>query len=451
MTDNIVLNPGFGGDIIATDDINGEHHQQVKIEFGGENTASAVTAYSRLPVEVTFADSDVRDAFGSIRVSNPKGLGQYKHTRLIHSAWATATGPSGDASSSLDTNRASRLLYVGTTANDGIIHQTKKYFPYQPGKSQFIAITGRFGAVYNGVTQRIGYFDNDNGLFFQIDENGVGVTIRDSVSGSVHESTVYQSNWNVDAMDGTGPSGVTLDPTKAQIFIIDFQWLGTGRVRFGFFIDSQMYYVHHFFHANNISSAYMSTADLPLRAEVSNSVLIPSGSTTMELICAVAESERGSSNSGIQFSVGTPATDPVNMATGRRPLLSIRFKDGVKGIQITELNAEVLAPANSSNAFKWELIHNPTISDAASWQPVTSSYLEFDYSRSGSVTGGHVLAGGYGATAAGVTKTNLLEIETQMGFGVDINGNRDEFVLVVEKQQGQAVDFYGTLSWKEIY
>jgi hypothetical protein len=45
-------------------------------------------------------------------------------------------------------------------------------------------------------------------------------------------------------MDGTGRSGITLDVTKTQIFIVDLEWLGVGRVRLGFVIDGKIYYCH---------------------------------------------------------------------------------------------------------------------------------------------------------------------------------------------------------------
>lgn len=44
------------------------------------------------------------------------------------------------------------------------------------------------------------------------------------------ENIIAQANWNIDKMDGTGPSGMTLDPTKLNVFDIQFQYLGAGNI-----------------------------------------------------------------------------------------------------------------------------------------------------------------------------------------------------------------------------
>jgi hypothetical protein len=50
MTDNVVLNPSAGGETVASDEIGGFHHQRVKMEFGGDGTATEVKHASPLPV-----------------------------------------------------------------------------------------------------------------------------------------------------------------------------------------------------------------------------------------------------------------------------------------------------------------------------------------------------------------------------------------------------------------
>ena len=67
------------------------------------------------------------------------------------------------------------------------------------------------------------------------------------------DNKIIQSNWNVDVFNGTGASGITLDFSKSQIFFIDYEWLGTGRVRCGFFIDGIPYYCHAI-HNSNINN-----------------------------------------------------------------------------------------------------------------------------------------------------------------------------------------------------
>ena len=105
-----------------------------------------------------------------------------------------------------------------------------------------------------------------DGIFFEADGD---VSWNICKNGTITES-VPQSAWNVDPLDGTGASGITLNLSAAQIAIIDYQWLGVGRVRTGFVIDGLPYYVHYFNHSNNptFKSVYMSTPNLPIRYDI---------------------------------------------------------------------------------------------------------------------------------------------------------------------------------------
>ena len=46
------------------------------------------------------------------------------------------------------------------------------------------------------------------------------------------DNWVLQADWNVDVMDGSGKSGMTLDPTKGNIYRIQYQYLGYGSLCF---------------------------------------------------------------------------------------------------------------------------------------------------------------------------------------------------------------------------
>lgn len=59
---------------------------------------------------------------------------------------------------------------------------------------------------------------------------GTSTTLQESALGV--ENWIPQSEWIGDSCDGTGPSGITLDPTKFNVFQINFRWLGAGEMRF---------------------------------------------------------------------------------------------------------------------------------------------------------------------------------------------------------------------------
>ena len=82
---------------------------------------------------------------------------------------------------------------------------------------------------------------------------------------------VPQSQWNIDKMDGTGPSGYILNPARMQMVYIDYTWYGAGFIRFGFrATDGNIYYCHKMPNNNANTEAYMRSGNLPARYEAVN-------------------------------------------------------------------------------------------------------------------------------------------------------------------------------------
>lgn len=87
------------------------------------------------------------------------------------------------------------------------------------------------------------------------------------------DNWIPQSQWNRDPMNGTGPSRLTLDPSKLNVFQIDFQWLGVGVMRFS--IESQttgkFVEVHRVLFANQNTQMTVSNPSLRVGYAVVNS------------------------------------------------------------------------------------------------------------------------------------------------------------------------------------
>jgi hypothetical protein len=87
----------------------------------------------------------------------------------------------------------------------------------------------------------------------------------------VTERRVPQSQFNVDKLDGTGPSGYLLDATKMQMLMIQYTWYGAGFVDYGVRGPMGNYIFCHRFMNNNINyEAYMRTGNLPCRYQAIN-------------------------------------------------------------------------------------------------------------------------------------------------------------------------------------
>ncbi len=235
------------------------------------NDAPTNVAITGQPISVTTdpgtgTKSAGVDAFGRLRVSNPLTLFDSSHRYRDNNLWSTSTASGGTAT--FNANEGLVDLVVGTTSGSKVYRETTKVFSYQPGKSLLVMTTFVLNSAKNNLRQRVGYYGTDNGIYLEL--GGVGGNIlsfveRSSVSGTPTETKIAQSSWNVDKMDGTGPSGYTLNIAKAQILWMDIEWLGLGTVRLGFVIDGKFILCHQFHHSNLITSTYITTASLQLR------------------------------------------------------------------------------------------------------------------------------------------------------------------------------------------
>jgi hypothetical protein len=396
------------------------------------------------------------DAFARQRVAAPTTLlaaqFQYDTNPLLFNTSVTSSGTVTKTA-----NESSLTLSTGGTASGAqAINQTKSYFRYEPGKSQLIVMTGFLGAQKTNVQSRIGYFDASDGMYFEVDGTlGASVNQRSSTSGSPVTTSVQQINWNLDRMDGTGPSGVTLNFATTQIFIIDLQWLGVGRVRFGFDVAGVVIYCHQFLNENSIVSPYSNTANLPCRAEITNTGIAAS-TTTMKQICAAVSSEGGVENPvAYKFNASNKST-PITAASGTRtPLVSIQpkttFNSIVNRTRLEVASAEIFV-TGSAPVF-WELVYNGTLTGSPAFNSAdANSGVNFDIAASG-CTGGTAVLSGYTGGGSGSAKSGTGNIPIVQNFPFTLNfaGNaaEDTWSLCATGIGGTAPSF-GVLSWLEV-
>ncbi len=223
------------------------------------------------------------DSFGRLRTSSPLTLFDSSHRYGDNQLWSTETISSGTAVFNADQGLVD--LNITSAIGSKVVRETNKVFAYQPGKSLLVLNTFVMGAAQDGLIHRVGYYGNENGFYLEQKDVEISFVKRSLVTGLVTETPVIQGDWNGDKLDGTGPSGLTLDLTKAQILWMDLEWLGVGSVRVGFVINGQFIVCHTFNHANIIASTYITTASLPLRYEIFNTAET-SGASTLKQICS---------------------------------------------------------------------------------------------------------------------------------------------------------------------
>jgi hypothetical protein len=381
-----------------------------------------------IPVVTQPADATT-DAFGRLRVSTPKTLFDAKQpVDNLPLLFNDVQASGGGTSSTYTKNRASTTLGVSASTAGRRVRQSKRRINYQPGKSPLIEMTRLLTGVGAGNTFEIALADDRNGLGFMNVDGVTYVFKRSFLTGEAVETLVPQDMWNIDRMDGHGLSGITLDVSKNQIFFVDLQYLGVGRVRYGFNIDGQLYYCHEFNHANTTSGVYMSTPNLPIRSVLTNDGT--GGAATLEHICDTYIIEGGEELTGIDRTFGrgiTPVTNVVNTWTAA---LSWRLKS--THFDITTIPQAISIYAPSSASYEWGLFLNPTIGgvDAASWVSLADSAIEYDVSRTVTnvISGGYELLGGY--ATADTSLTGVI-IPTQLIIGSTYAGVADQLVLAV--------------------
>jgi len=393
-------------------------------------------------------DVGATDAFGRLRVSAPLTLFDSSHRFADNDLWNEKI--TGTASSTFDSDAGLILLDVGDTSGDEIIRETTKVFSYQPGKSLLILTTFVFAEPKANLRQRAGYFGSANGMYFEANGTTLSLVERNSVTGSVAETKVNQADWNIDVMDGTGPSGFTLDPSKAQILYMDIEWLGLGTVRMGFVINGLFVHCHSFHHANLIEGTYITTASLPLRQEITN-IGDTSGVSQQKQICSSVLSEGGYELRGKQQAVGTPIATPKTLTTADTyyPVISLRLKsDRLDAIAI--ITAASFLGVDSGN-YNWRIVAGNTIT-AGTWVSAGNN-SSIEYNLTGTATsGGRVLASGWlSSTNQSAGNIDLLK-EALFKFQLERNTftSTPEVISLVVACDTASADTYSTLDWEEI-
>jgi len=123
--------------------------------------------------------------------------------------------------------------------------------------------------IIKGQVYEVSKIDSDTAL--NITPAYRGVTISGSRYLRSETFRVPQSQWNIDKMDGTGPSGYNLDVSKMQMAYIDYTWYGAGFIRFGFRgVNGEIVYCHRMPNNNTGYSAYQRSGNLPARFEIEN-------------------------------------------------------------------------------------------------------------------------------------------------------------------------------------
>lgn len=389
------------------------------------------------------------DAFGRARFSQPFTLFDSSHRYQDNGQWETAVSSNGAATFSASEGLVN--MVVDTTSGSEVLRETRKVFSYQPGKSLQILNTFVMNEPRENLRQRVGYFGVDNGIYLELDGEDLYFVRRSKNTGTVVNTRIHQDEWNIDNLRGEGPSGFTLDISKAQIMFIDIEWLGVGSVRCGFVINGAFVHVHSFHHANIITSTYMTTASLPLRYEIKNEDTMDS-SSTLKQICSTVISEGGYELYGEQYGVGTAIDSAYALTTAATfyPVVSIRLKSNHLDAVVIPSAISLLGQGNGIN-YQWKILESAAITTVAWTSAGADSAIEYTISGT-ALSGGRTLASGY------ISSTNQsagsIEIPKDQLFKFQLGRNSftstpTTFTLAVTAGSNSQTVF-GSMDWEEV-
>jgi len=398
---------------------------------------------------VTFGGANL-DAFGRLRVSEPFTLfdSQNRYAEDDQFSSSTVNG----ASITFASNESSVNMSVDTTSGSKAVRQTFRRMPYQPGKSMLILTTFCMNVAKTNLRQRVGYFDENNGIY--LEKNGTSepsFVIRTNTSGSpVNTNSASQSSWNGDKLDGTGPSGYTLNLETVQIFWSDIEWLGVGNVRCGFVINGQFIICHTFQCANQTgkTKVYMETAILPVRYEIEHTAGTGTGST-LKQICSTVISEGGYQQT-VQDTVARRTSVLGTISTTFLPLVSIRLKSTAAGAVVL-LNRIIVLPT-TNQSYEVCIMKNSTLT-AASWTSLTTN-VEYDVSATAMTTSVDGIYQNDYVTSSAQGRA-ILAAPTGYNFafqlGTSLAGVSDTFTLGIRTVSGATTgDAIGSISFYDL-
>lgn len=424
------------------------------------------------------ANQYILDAFGKIRVTTPTSLLDIRFP-------GQNDGSINFLTNNLQIDSFFNGSYTGVYGNSKLviqalgsgyyISQSRNYCTYQPGKSLLVMASGILYPGNDEYTTRIGYFDNiypvisndlsvRNGLYFQHSQGIYSVNITNYTTGTPTTTSIIQSDWNIDKMDGTGISGLNLNFSNAQLFVIDMEWLGVGKIRFGFYVYGKIQYCHQISNINFLTAPYTASINLPICYSIHNTNSTISSANNFTQICSTVISEGGYTPLGRPFTISNN-TSAINVNDSETPLLFLRG-GGSNYYHQNIIPTSLTAISSSSNDFilyrlRLYLAGNSPINSGGTitWTNVNTDYSVCQYATSYSgnfqTTNSIILDQNY-FYGRGTNSFNPLgDIFSNQVLQLTSNIQNESDILVltcVKVLGGQSQStLYGVLSWQEIY
>jgi len=244
-------------------------------------------------------------------------------------------------------------INVTTASGDLVVRQSRPYHRYQPGKSMYMASACLFGVPDANNRQRVGFFDDSNGIFFEqagataTNPFGMYAVVRSDYGGIVTDTRFALPDWN-----GEAELISKLDFTRIQMIWVEYAWYGAGCLRWGIIYNGDLITVHQIGMGNRAGQAapWARTGNLPVRYESRNVGTLAAANTFTHYGVSVVVEGGVDEQRGFTYAYGMSAALPrrtVPQNSVRYPVLSMRNR--VMGTQeYTQASAAITAGTTTS-------------------------------------------------------------------------------------------------------
>lgn len=371
-------------------------------------------------------------AFGDLAVTSITPIVQLQFPYIINpDITDTVVTGSGTVTHSVPFAVCSTTAATNSTAN----LQSKNSLHYSTGQGGQVVFTAIYTTGVTGSQQEVGLGDTINGFFFGYVDSVFGIIHRNNSS----DTFIPKSTWNYDKMDGTGSSKMTLNPTKGNVYKIQYQWLGFGAINF--FIENStlgtIVLVHKIIYSNLNTVTSLLNPSLPLWIKAINTtnntnIVVKSGSMGAFI-------EGLNVDTGLVNAIGNAKTG----VTTELNILTIRNNSTFNGI----INRKQVVPlffsttTTGTKDCTWRIKLNATLGGSPSYTNInaTSSVVSYDVAGT-TVTGGRLITQFF-------TQGNT---NAQIDFNtIKVNLNKGDTYTISASSDGTAIAPSCAITWSE--
>ena len=148
--------------------------------------------------------------------------------------------------------------------------------------------------VIRGMTHVVTRIQSQTSMDLSPDFRGVS-NVNSGKVAKVVDKRVVQSNFNLDRLDGTGPSGYDIDISKMQMIGIQYSWYGAGFIDYMLRgSDGNFVFFHRMRNSNVNTEAFMRTGNMPVRYEIINESAVGKLKSNVSILQTSVELENAS-------------------------------------------------------------------------------------------------------------------------------------------------------------